>query len=91
MAKKYEELTFHDDFMFCKVLETHQDLCRKLLELALGRKLGDLVSNSAIRRKKSFFAVREMQTIFLKKCNRFLGILRKAFPVTVSPGNWKMQ
>ena len=44
MAKKYEELTFHDDFMFCKVLETHPDLCRKLLELALGRKLGDLVS-----------------------------------------------
>lgn len=44
MAKKYEELTFHDDFMFCKVLETHPDLCRKLLELALGQKLGDLVS-----------------------------------------------
>ena len=60
MAKKYEELTFHDDFMFCKVLETHPDLCRNLLELALGRILVDLVSNSVIRRKKCFVAAREM-------------------------------
>lgn len=44
MAKKYEELTFSDDFMFCKVLENHPDLCRKLLELALGREVGELVS-----------------------------------------------
>ena len=44
MAKKYEELTFSDDFMFCKVLENHPDLCRKILELALGREVGELVS-----------------------------------------------
>ena len=33
--KKYEELTFCDDFMFCKVLENNLDLCKELLELLL--------------------------------------------------------
>ena len=41
-AKKYEELTFHDDFMFCKVLEENPELCRGLLELTIGRKIGEL-------------------------------------------------
>ena len=30
MAKKYEELTFCDDFMFCKILEQNPALCREL-------------------------------------------------------------
>ena len=38
--KKYEELTFADDFMFCKVLTTNPNLCRELLELIIGRKVG---------------------------------------------------
>ena len=44
MAKKYEELTFNDDFMFCKILEQNPALCRELLELVLDRKVGDLAS-----------------------------------------------
>ena len=43
MAKNYEELTFTDDFMFCKIMESHPDLCRELLELILERKVGKLV------------------------------------------------
>ena len=43
MAKQYDELTFHDDFMFCKVLEGRPEPCRKLLELTLGHKVGELV------------------------------------------------
>ena len=43
MAKKYEELTFNDDFMFCKILEQNPALCRELLELVLDRKVGELV------------------------------------------------
>ena len=43
MAKKYEELTFNDDFMFCKILEQKPALCRELLELVLDRKVGELV------------------------------------------------
>ena len=41
--KKYEELTFSDDFMFCKVLQDNPELCRELLELILGRPVGKLV------------------------------------------------
>ena len=38
--KTYEELTFVDDFIFCKVLTTNPHLCHELLELIIGRKVG---------------------------------------------------
>ncbi len=41
--KTYEELTFTDDFMFCKVLENNEDLCKELLELILGIKIRKVV------------------------------------------------
>ena len=44
MTKAYEDLTFTDDFMFCKILESNPNLCKELLELVLGKKLGDLAS-----------------------------------------------
>lgn len=37
---KYEELSFTDDFMFCKVLTTNPELCHELLELIIGKKVG---------------------------------------------------
>ncbi len=49
MAKKYEELTFADDFMFTKILEQNPELCREMLELILARKLGNL---ACINREK---------------------------------------
>ena len=39
MIKKYNELEFTDDFMFCKILTSRLDLCKELLELILGIKL----------------------------------------------------
>ena len=44
MAKRYEELTFTDDFMFCKVLQNNPDICKELTELILGKKIGDIIS-----------------------------------------------
>ena len=41
--KNYEELTFTDDFMFCKTLQENEDLCKELTELVLGRKIGRIV------------------------------------------------
>ncbi len=41
--KQYEELGFTDDFMFCKVLSNHPELCHELLELILGKKIGQFV------------------------------------------------
>lgn len=40
--KTYEELTFSDDFMFCKVLQNNPDLCRELTELILGQEIGSI-------------------------------------------------
>ncbi len=38
-VKEYEELLFTDDFMFCKVLENNEELCKELLELILGKRI----------------------------------------------------
>ena len=43
MAKRYEDLTFTDDFMFCKVLENNPELCRELTSLLLDRPIGKIV------------------------------------------------
>jgi hypothetical protein len=43
-TKRYEELNFTDDFMFCKILQNDPDLCRELTELILLRKIGRIVS-----------------------------------------------
>ncbi len=40
--KRYEDLTFTDDFMFCRVLENNPDLCRELVELILDRPIGEI-------------------------------------------------
>ena len=41
--KDYEELRFNDDFMFCKILQENEDLCKELTELVIGRKIGTIV------------------------------------------------
>ena len=45
--KDYEELTFADDFMFCKILQENEELCKELTELVLGRKIGNIVKPEA--------------------------------------------
>lgn len=37
--KKYQELGFTDDFMFCKVMTANPDLCRRVLSLLLGKEI----------------------------------------------------
>lgn len=41
-TKPWEELTFADNFLFCKILENDPELCRQLLELLLRIKIGRL-------------------------------------------------
>ena len=47
MVKSYEELTFADDFMFCKILQNNPDVCKELTELILGRRIGNFVEPEA--------------------------------------------
>ena len=41
--KPYNELTFTDDFMFCRVLRNNEDLCKRLVELLLDVKVDRIV------------------------------------------------
>ena len=38
----YEKLTFSNDFLFCKILETKTELCKELVELIFGRKVKEI-------------------------------------------------
>ena len=40
--KEYSQLTFADDYMFCKILSSNKDLCKELLELTLGIRINKL-------------------------------------------------
>lgn len=44
-SKRFEDLTFTDDFMFCKVLQNDLQLCQDLLSLIIGKKVGILKSS----------------------------------------------
>ena len=39
MGKRYKELNFADNFMFCKVMTANENICRHVLELILGKKI----------------------------------------------------
>ena len=38
--KTYKELSFTDDFLFCNIMQNNPDICKELVELLLGRKVG---------------------------------------------------
>ncbi len=38
-TKRYDDLKFTDNFMFCKVMESNPDLCRQMLELILDKSI----------------------------------------------------
>ena len=41
MIKRFEDLTFTDDFMFCKVMQ-NPDLCKRLIEMILAGTIGKI-------------------------------------------------
>ena len=43
MFKKYDELKFTDDFMFCHILVENEDICKELTEMITGRKVREIV------------------------------------------------
>ena len=42
--KRFEDLTFTDDFMFCTTLKENPELCRELAEMIIGRRISRIVS-----------------------------------------------
>jgi len=53
--KKYEELRFTDDFMFCKILTHNKKLCIKLLELILKQKIKNIKFIAAQKEAKESY------------------------------------
>ncbi len=53
--KRYEELTFADDFMFCKVLTERPDLCQEMVEVITGRKVREIRNLVAQLSKKEYY------------------------------------
>lgn len=49
----YEELTFANDFLFSKIMESRPDFCKELVEIILNRKVKE------IRNPRSQFSVKE--------------------------------
>ena len=49
MTKRYEELEFTDDFMFCKLLQNNPDVTQAIVELLTGKKIGGIVNNERQR------------------------------------------
>ena len=45
ISKSYEELTFTDDFMFCKIMENNPELCQEITELIIGRKIRNIIKD----------------------------------------------
>ena len=42
MKKRYEDLTFSDDFLFCKILEQEPELCKKHHLMERGKSYNEL-------------------------------------------------
>jgi len=49
------ELTFADDFMFCRVLTERADLCRDLVEVITGRKVNQIKNLVAQMSEKEYY------------------------------------
>ncbi|WP_427193464.1 Rpn family recombination-promoting nuclease/putative transposase [Treponema denticola] len=53
MIKKFEDLTFTDDFMFCKVMQ-NPDLCKRLIEMILSNTIGKIAYISVQHNLKNY-------------------------------------
>ncbi|UTC83265.1 Rpn family recombination-promoting nuclease/putative transposase [Treponema denticola] len=53
MIKRFEDLTFTDDFMFCKVMQ-NPDLCKRLIEMILAGTIGKITYISVQHNSKNY-------------------------------------
>ena len=53
MVKRFEDLTFTDDFMFCKVMQ-NPDLCKRLIEMILADTIGKIAYISIQHNLKNY-------------------------------------
>ena len=60
-TKSWEELTFADNFLFCKILESEPELCRELIELLLHIKIDHLEQPQSEKTVQESFDVKSVR------------------------------
>lgn len=60
-TKSYDELTFADNFLFCKILESDKELCKDLIELLLEIKIDHLEPPIAERTMQDSFDAKSVR------------------------------
>jgi len=60
-TKSYDELTFADNFLFCKILESDKELCKDLIELLLEIKIDHLEPPIAERTMQEAFDAKSVR------------------------------
>ena len=73
-SKSWEELTFSDNFLFCKIMED-EEICRQLLEILLPIKIGEIRYLSTEKEFHPTYKGRSIRLdVFLKDSNRMFDI-----------------
>ena len=73
-SKSWDELTFSDNFLFCKIMED-EDICRQLLEILLPIKIGKIRYLSTEKEFHPTYKGRSIRLdVFLKDSNRMFDI-----------------
>ena len=68
-TKTWDELTFADNFLFCKILESDPELCRQILELLLGIKINRLEVPQSEKTMREFSETKGVRfDVYIEKC-----------------------
>ena len=74
LQKKWESLTFTDDFIFSRIMHD-EDICRQVVELILGLRIGEIRYLSAQdERKTDPDSMRIIMDVFLRDENRIITV-----------------
>lgn len=73
-SKSYDELTFADDFMFCKIMQD-EEICRSVIECLLKIKIRKLVYHQSQHSVDSVFNARGVRLdVYVEDCNKVFDI-----------------
>ena len=74
-SKSWDELTFADNFLFCKILESEPELCRQLLELLLHIRIDHLEVPQAERTMQETIESKSVRfDVYTKDDNRIFDL-----------------
>lgn len=74
-TKPWEELTFADNFLFCKIMEDSPELCRQLLELLLDIRIGRIEQPQSERTMQEALGAKAVRfDVYVKDDSRIFDI-----------------